>query len=727
MAALEKLSSLESDKLNYKIQSILGSGSFGITYLATTNVAIKGPLGVIEAPIRVAIKEFYISEINTRENNGNVKGNDTKIAKDYLRRFRREAEHIASLSHPNIVKVLDVFDKNNTTYYSMEYIDGENLFDYIERRGMLDEKEALSIATELGKALSYMHENHMLHLDVKPKNVMRTADGRIVLIDFGLSKHFDDSGNPESSTSVSPGTPGYAAPERTRGMSATAFDATLDVYSLGATIFKMLTGNTPPLAAEIVENGFPKNILVTHGVSPHIIDCLRRSMDPVGVNRYQTVESFVRALSVVSDTPKNPDADKVDTEPRLTEDNLLPIPNKYIDINVRRNDKGVSYSFHLAFEEPCTAKIYKGGELLLDESWPQGVSGDVMRSLNSNGLLSPLHWENEAAFTLHDDHGTAECIFSYNDGTVFVRNSPITYGTQLGLLYNALEYLVSSTSLHRWIKKALNAPVDDNSEDNIIEIEPEIDEGTDIIYKPQSNDAQEEERTIVVDYSATNGANNHEQEIVHEQVVQNPPVNNHPEDNNDEDGKKSSLGTVLFYVAIAGLAVVSFLVFKGVFRGGSDDATQQEIIAADTVSYNEEQQIKDYIDEPVELHNVRNRSIFDEKGNVVYTYTGSMSSDDFPHGNGEATFATTDPMHRKYYKGNFIHGVFHGHGHIEYVNGNYFIGTFEYGHMKKGRYYVAKSNQTFNGSFENDRPFTGFWTDSQNRHVAQVNNGMETK
>ena len=336
----------------------------------------------------------------------------------------------------------------------MEYIDGENLFDYIERKGMLDEKEALSIAAEVGKALSYMHENHMLHLDVKPKNVMRTSDGRIVLIDFGLSKHFDDFGNPESSTSLSPGTPGYAAPERTRGMSATSFDATLDVYSLGATIFKMLTGNTPPLAAEIVENGFPKKILVSHGVSPHMIDCLRRSMDPVAVNRYQTVESFVSALAVVSDTPKKPDADKVDTEPRLTEDNMLPIPNKSIDINVSRNDKGVSYSFHLAFNESCSAKIYKGGEQLLDESWPQGVASDVMHSLNSNGLLNPLHWENEAAFTIHDDLGTAECVFSYNDGTVFVRNSPIAYGSQMGLLYNALEYLVSSTSLHRWIKKS---------------------------------------------------------------------------------------------------------------------------------------------------------------------------------------------------------------------------------------------------------------------------------
>ena len=89
-----------------------------------------------------------------------------------------------------------------------------NLNDYIQKKGRLNETEALGIVKDMGKALSYMHRNRMLHLDIKPKNVMIENDGKAILIDFGLAKQYTANGDPESSTSIGMGTPGYAPIEQ---------------------------------------------------------------------------------------------------------------------------------------------------------------------------------------------------------------------------------------------------------------------------------------------------------------------------------------------------------------------------------------------------------------------------------------------------------------------------------------------------------------------------------
>ena len=282
----------------YKIVKTLGRGSFGITYLATTKVALSGGLGKMDVTVNVAIKEFFMEEFNSRSRDGsNVDGTNASLVKNYRKKFHREAENLGKLKHPNIVKVLEVFDENNTTYYAMEYVEGESLDDYIKSKGRIPESEVLIQLQEIGAALQHMHDSKMLHLDLKPKNIMRNKDGHLLLIDFGLSKQYDQNGEPESSTTLGLGTPGYAPIEQANYKQDGTFPATLDIYALGATVYKMLTGSTPPHASDILSEGFPDDLFSKLGISVETTAIVRKAMSPVKKQRFQTVADLIEMIN----------------------------------------------------------------------------------------------------------------------------------------------------------------------------------------------------------------------------------------------------------------------------------------------------------------------------------------------------------------------------------------------------------------------------------------------
>lgn len=281
----------------YKIERVLGQGAFGITYLATEKVKVPKDQGTMDQEVKIAIKEFFMSEVNERMADGNsVEESVGNIFTNYRRRFRKEAENLSRLTHPNIVIVFDIFDENHTTYYAMRYIKGESLNEYITRKGRLSEKEAIAITLEIGDALEYLHSKKMLHLDIKPGNIMRNPEGRHYLIDFGLSKQFTEGGEAESSTSIGLGTPGYSPIEQSSFKMDGSFPATLDVYALGATMYKMLTGDRPPEATYILNEEFPTHELEKAGVSPSTINILMKAMMPGYRQRYQTVTEFLTDL-----------------------------------------------------------------------------------------------------------------------------------------------------------------------------------------------------------------------------------------------------------------------------------------------------------------------------------------------------------------------------------------------------------------------------------------------
>lgn len=276
---------------DYRIERVLGQGSFGITYVA--NVRLKGRLGAIESAAMVAIKEFFLRDVSSRNGLRVFSVSDSTLCSDYRRDFLREAQNLSRLDNDHIVKVLETIEENDTVYYVMEYLSGGNLDQHILSHGRLSCREALDIALQIGEALRCMHAQHMLHLDLKPLNVMRGEDGHIVLIDFGLSKCFGADGQPESSTRIGQGTTGYAPIEQHSFKKADGFMPTLDIYALGATLFKMLTGSVPPEASVVLNEGLPVDELSSAGVPPSVIALVERAMQPLRRMRHQTVDEFV--------------------------------------------------------------------------------------------------------------------------------------------------------------------------------------------------------------------------------------------------------------------------------------------------------------------------------------------------------------------------------------------------------------------------------------------------
>ena len=276
---------------DYRIERVLGQGSFGITYVA--NVRLNGRLGAIESAAKVAIKEFFLRDVSSRNGLRVFSVSDSTLCSDYRRDFLREAQNLSRLNNKHIVKVLETIEENDTVYYVMEYLSGGNLDQHILSHGKLSCREALDIAIQIGEALKCMHAQHMLHLDLKPLNVMRGEDGHIVLIDFGLSKCFGADGQPESSTRIGQGTTGYAPIEQHSFKKADGFMPTLDIYALGATLFKMLTGSVPPEASVVLNEGLPVDELSSVGVPPAVIALVERAMQPLRRMRHQTVDEFV--------------------------------------------------------------------------------------------------------------------------------------------------------------------------------------------------------------------------------------------------------------------------------------------------------------------------------------------------------------------------------------------------------------------------------------------------
>ena len=187
-----------------------------------------------------------------------------------MRRFRHEAQAVASLSHPNIVAVYDVGFEENMHYIVMEFVEGESLKEYIKRKGVLKLSEACNIITQILAGVQHAHEHGIIHRDIKPHNILLGKDGRAKVTDFGIAVGMSDVTLTYNTSSRIMGSVHYISPEQVQG---TAVTEKSDIYSAGVVFYEMLTGRLPFVGEtpiSIAMQHVQGELILPHQVNPDV-------------------------------------------------------------------------------------------------------------------------------------------------------------------------------------------------------------------------------------------------------------------------------------------------------------------------------------------------------------------------------------------------------------------------------------------------------------------------
>lgn len=281
----------------FTIGKVIGYGGFGVTYIGWDQLLEQ----------KVAIKEYLPSEFSTRMPGVSkvsvFNGDKSQQFRDGMTKFVEEARHLAKFQNEDgIVKVYDSFEMNDTAYIVMEYLEGETLAARLKREGTIPEKEAVAMLQPVMESLNVVHGEGMLHRDIAPDNIFLTKDGEVKLIDFGASRYATTSHSRSLTVIIKPG---YSPEEqyRSRGDQGPY----TDVYALGATLYKMITGKTPPDAMERRVNYEMKNkdILpephkLTKKISLVTENALLNAMNVRIEDRTPDITTFLQELNSVS-------------------------------------------------------------------------------------------------------------------------------------------------------------------------------------------------------------------------------------------------------------------------------------------------------------------------------------------------------------------------------------------------------------------------------------------
>ena len=306
---------LRGGENDYVIEKVLGKGGFGVTYKVKTRVQYKN----IRIDAFFAVKEYFPDICSRQSDNATIKIPETKQKEivDGKKDFINEGLKLQQVCklNPNIVNVNEVFEANDTAYYVLEYLDGGDLRKLVQDNGTpLTEKQMLDVMLPVGYALQCLHDNRMLHLDVKPDNIVMRVDNRDnsmepALIDFGIAIHFNNDGTPTSKTPSQGISPGYSPIEQYAQINS--FDPRIDVYAYCATCYYLLTGKDPIVSMEMtpdfVRSGLPQ------GISSHVVDAIEHGMSMNKNIRTSTIEEVLRGLENLEapELPEIPPKDDV--------------------------------------------------------------------------------------------------------------------------------------------------------------------------------------------------------------------------------------------------------------------------------------------------------------------------------------------------------------------------------------------------------------------------------
>ena len=332
MQHLQPNTTLQGGK--YRIERVLGQGGFGITYLAVQTSLQR----------KVAIKEFFMKDFCSRDEvtctMSAPSTGSSKLVEQYKKKFIKEARNLARLNHPNIISVMDVFEEDGTVYYVMPYLVGGSLQDYVKTHGTLSEHEAMKYVKQIASALKYMHEEeHICHYDVKPANILLDDKGNAILIDFGISKNYDDAGQETTTTPVGM-SEGYAPIEQYQ-QNVEEFSPVSDVYALGATLYFLLHGKRPVSA---IDRASGTMLLMSNQLSQGIKDIINASMKLSKRERAQSIDVFLKDDYFSGRGQKTVLASIIDDEETIIEQ---PLSKEYYTNVSDANDNSLSWKFYM--------------------------------------------------------------------------------------------------------------------------------------------------------------------------------------------------------------------------------------------------------------------------------------------------------------------------------------------------------------------------------------------
>ena len=263
---------------------------------------------------------------------------------EFLGKFKREAEAVASLSHPNIVNVYDVGEDGKVHYIVMEYIDGQNLKEIIKNEGTLDEYTALDITKQIAMALSAAHKKGIIHRDIKPHNILISNEGRVVKVaDFGIAKAVSNSTMTNIGSII--GSVHYFSPEQAKGKFVSN---NADLYSLGIVLYEMIIGKVPfrgdspiSIALQHINDEIEFTSEEQINIPQSVRTIIKKLTEKSSVDRYQSAEEVIEDIEYIE---KNIDLDFIKEYDNYVTKNIdIKDLNKQINIEKNRHDEEVVY------------------------------------------------------------------------------------------------------------------------------------------------------------------------------------------------------------------------------------------------------------------------------------------------------------------------------------------------------------------------------------------------
>ena len=289
--------------MNYTIKSELGQGGMATVYLANHQLLQN------QVAIKVLSQEYVRNE-NIRK------------------RFLAEARNMASMSHPNIIKVTDLIDDGDTVAFVMEHIEGETLKEHLDRKGKLNDDEIKTIFSQMLEAVGYVHDKKLVHRDIKPSNFMINSEGQVKLLDFGIAKNTDSNSADytQTGTMQNMGTPMYMSPEQIKSTK----DVTLqsDIYSLGVVLWQMVMGKKPydtntSSTYELQNKIVTENLSLTNSKFDSIIEVATAKELNIRFNNCKELKSKLDSLDEI-----NNDRNLVYNPPSADDKTLIQVNNK---------------------------------------------------------------------------------------------------------------------------------------------------------------------------------------------------------------------------------------------------------------------------------------------------------------------------------------------------------------------------------------------------------------